>query len=156
MRDKAFVKEIEEILTGEMDHIDEVRRWLRAKASGIVEDRPVDQMDDQQAQDAAEPLQEPALPDVAPGEYSVVGDARRLTAYSLSPDGFDSTAIGEAWQDDAGALHGTGIFYVMLFETFSKKMYREASIGLDASPLTLLAMRLTRSPFVKVEWKEGV
>lgn len=85
----------------------------------------------------------------------VVGDSRRLKAIGLSADySPGGVVLGDAWQDQDGELHGTGIFAVMLFEPSARMLYKNSSISFDMSPLELLYMRLSRSSFVRVELKE--
>lgn len=83
----------------------------------------------------------------------IVGDSRHLRIISIDPSGGGETAIvGEAWQDETGVLHGSGIVAVMLFELAAVVKYRSASIELDVSPLTILYSRIARSPFLRAEF----
>lgn len=102
------------------------------------------------------PQQEPEDQYAGPAEDDVVGDNRRASISSLTPD-FDAVGagLGEAWQDDGGDLHGTGIVAVMLFEPAMKQRYRAMSIGLDVSPLTILAKRLSRGSFLRARLVDG-
>ncbi len=85
----------------------------------------------------------------------VVGDARRLKVYRLSSSylPMNEAEIGTAWQDEDGKLYGTGICTMMLFEPLSQGLFYNSSIGLDESPLAVFALRLSMSPFVKIEWE---
>ena len=83
----------------------------------------------------------------------IVGDSRRLRIVSIDPVGGGETAVvGEAWQDEAGVLHGSGIVAIMLFELASVVKYRSASVELDVSPLTILYSRIARSAFMRAEF----
>ena len=66
---------------------------------------------------------------------------------------FEDAVIGEAWQDEDGKLCGIGLCETMLFESMYLNMYNNASIGQDVSPLSVLAFRLSLSPFVRIEWQ---
>jgi hypothetical protein len=86
----------------------------------------------------------------------VVGDTRKLIVHRVSTSYylFDDVVIGEAWQDENGTLCGIGICEMMLFEPLYVTMYNNSSIGIDQSPLSILALRLSMSPFVRLEWQE--
>jgi len=85
----------------------------------------------------------------------VVGDRRRLRAVVLPVDYTPGgTLVGEAWQDDDGNLHGTGLLAVMLFEPTVQQWYRSGSVGMDVSPLQLLFFKLSRNSFMRVELKD--
>lgn len=142
--DDAFRHSIQQILVTEQEHLDDSKRWQLTgdvgKLSTEAKVAPLDVLSE--------------LSDTAgPADGDVVGDARRIVVYGISPD-FDAEApiVGEAWQDETGNLFGTGICGVMLFEPLAIKMYRASSIGLDISPLSVLALRLSESPFARVEW----
>jgi hypothetical protein len=83
----------------------------------------------------------------------IVGDTRRLRIVSIDPvGGGEMSVVGEAWQDEAGVLHGSGIVAIMLFELASVVKYRSASVELDVSPLTILYSRIARSAFLRAEF----
>jgi bacterioferritin (cytochrome b1) len=170
----AFRYAVEDILAEESHHWDEAKRWQRTRQSSMKEDLhihvPSDSMqvggtDDSQQSDGQDPalgLDEPVSdleppPDgISLGETSqaVVGETRRLRVYGLHPNYLDNTPIGEAWQDEDGAVHGDGLCRTMLFEPFANMMYGSAASGLDTSPLAIFAFRLSMSPFVRVEWED--
>lgn len=109
----------------------------------------------------ADPNADPALDEVPVEEeppvaevYPVVGEERRIRVYGLAPSYLDSVPIGEAWQDENGELHGTGLCRTMLFEPFANRMYTSSAAGLDTSPLAVFAFRLSMSPFVRIEWED--
>lgn len=108
------------------------------------------------AQEEVAPITQVIAEDLPPD--MAVGDARRFKVYKLSSNYLpeDDTEIGEAWQDEDGKLYGTGICAVMLFEPLSQGLYYSCSIGLDESPLSVLAMRISMSNFAKIEWEVGV
>jgi hypothetical protein len=87
---------------------------------------------------------------------TVVGDTRKLIVHRVSTSYYlyDDVIIGEAWQDEDGNLCGIGICEMMLFEPMSITMYNNSSVGIDRSPLSILALRLAMSPFVRLEWQE--
>lgn len=129
------------IIAQEQHHYDEAKRW---------------QENSKKKTEDIEAVQPAVQEDIADLSYeAVVGDTRRLIVYNLStnyiPD--NDSMIGEAWQDDLGNLYGTGICEAMLFEPMAAMMYISSSIGLDKSPLSMLAYRLSTSPFARIEWQ---
>lgn len=106
-------------------------------------------------QEAPPPEPEPEDVYAGPSEEDVVGDSRRMEATFLSPDMDQwSVGLGEAWQNSDGELSGTGLLAIMLFEPTAKQRYRSMSIGLDVSPLTILAKRLARGTFLRAKLSE--
>jgi hypothetical protein len=116
-------------------------------------------------QDQSEQPQEPqSVPDEEqePDEYSgptedqAVGDSRHLMVYALRPDYEPGEApLGDAWQDDAGQIQGSGMVAVMLFEPQAKQRYLNASLARDLSPLAILEKRLARASWFRTELLEG-
>ncbi len=129
-----------------------------AEAGQQEQPAPDQETDPQMAAQALQPAPEPEPEDqyAGPDENDIVGDNRRMSASSLSSD-FDVSGVGlgEAWQDDDGNLHGTGLMAVMLFEPAMRQRYRSMSIGLDVSPLTILAKRLSRGSFLRARLVDG-
>jgi len=86
----------------------------------------------------------------------IVGDSRLVRIYSIHPAAPETCVeVGDVWQGDDGALHGTGLAAVMLFEPSSLIRYRSASITMDVSPLTVFYHRIFRSSFFLPEFMEG-
>lgn len=133
-----------------------------AEPQQVQDDPAVDdgqsQSDGQQMQPEVQPEPDPEPEDqyAGPSEEDIVGDNRRMTVSSLSSD-FDAVGVGlgEAWQDEGGDLHGTGMIAVMLFEPAIRQRYKSMSIGLDVSPLTVLAKRLSRGSFLRARLVDG-
>lgn len=92
---------------------------------------------------------------IGPLVDDIVGDDRRLRLVSINPiTGEDHAELGEVWQDDQGALHGSGLAAVMLFEPMSAARYQSASLAVDMSPLTVFYVRMARSSFIRAEFVE--
>lgn len=126
----------------------------------MAEDEVIDQnQEEPEAPEAPEQQREAQPVDgdayVGPQADDIVGDRRRLKLVSINPStGEDHAEVGEVWQDDEGALHGTGLAAIMLFEPMSTGRYRSASLGVDLSPLTVFYARMARSPFMRAEFVE--
>lgn len=174
--DDAFRYTIEDILAEEQDHWDEAKRWRHTRKRVFKEELHVhlppgaEQVGGvEQADQEAAPVEDED-PEPVPGQsleqemsepaevYPVVGEARRVKIYGLDvnylPGNSGDIPIGEAWQDDNGGLHGSGLCRAMLFEPFANRMHINAATGLDTSPLAVFAYRLSLSPFVRVEWED--
>lgn len=109
-------------------------------------------------QQAALPPEEDAEPDeyAGPTELEVVGDNRQLQVFALRVDYEPGeTPVGEAWQDETGQVHGSGMIAVMLFELSSRQRYINASIARDLSPLAVMQKRLARANLFRTELLEG-
>ena len=115
----------------------------------------VDQDTQDQAQDPEQPELEQEPEQEPEPEYPVVGELRRLKVYGISTNYKAELPIGEAWQDETGQLFGTGICQIMLFEPLSNIMYRNSASGMDTSPLSILALRISMSQFVRIEWEDA-
>ena len=177
----AFRYSIEDILAQEQHHWDEAQRWRNERKAVVREDLHIHVPNtastvggpEQQDQEALPPEEEDPEPGLDPSlddqfadtqtpeepldpvqVYPVVGEERRLKVYGLTNNYFEDMPIGEAWQDENGELHGTGLCHAMLFEPFSIRMHMNAAAGLDTSPLAVFAYRISLSPFVRVEWED--
>ena len=76
----------------------------------------------------------------------VVGDDRRIRIRCFLPKNTEETNnLGEAWQDQAGNLFGTGLPSVMLYEPEMSSRYRQAAHAANVSPLTIMFERVSGS-----------
>jgi len=124
-----------------------------------ADDFPVDASPEQSSPDQSDglPVDQGESDDYSgPTLDDLVGDSRRLYVYGLRPD-YDpgNVLLGESWQDEEGALHGSGMLAVMLFEPSSRDRYANASIARDLSPLAVLEKRLGRSTLFRTDLVEG-
>ncbi len=148
---------IEDILSTELEHADEAQIWRSGFHSAVKEDvDAVSPTMDSEPQDQAVDQGQVEVDDYVPPPFPVVGDSRTLRAWIMSPDLLsDDSSAGKAWQDEHGDLYGDGIFSKMLSEPRYQAMYRNASVGRDISPLTVLADRICRMPLVRIEWEQA-
>ena len=100
----------------------------------------------------------PAIDDtyVGPDDQQIVGDKSNLSLIALSSvfDGSE-VVVGDAWQDEQGDLQGAGILAVLLFEPAAKQRYKNASLGRDISPLSVLDKRLSRCTLLRTNLTEN-
>lgn len=162
--DDAFVCIVEDILMEEQHHWEEAKRWRMASdvkpthLNSVRED--LTQVTDQGLDQEEDPELDTsgygqAVPAGGTDTYPVVGDNRRLVVISAGTSFSDNEKVGEAWQLEDGTLVGIGMCSVMLFEPVAKSMYNDSSIGMDVSPLSVLAMRLEMSPFLNISWENS-
>lgn len=125
-------------------------------------DEHPDGAEDVPEQDPEQAADSTGYPEEAPDEYSgpneeqIVGDDRGLHVFALRTDYEPGeTPVGEAWQDESGQVHGSGMLAVMLFELGAKQRYLNASIARDLSPLAIMQKRLARASLFRTQLMEG-
>jgi hypothetical protein len=84
----------------------------------------------------------------------IVGDKRTLQINCVLPSKDKKSDLGQAWQDPAGNLAGTGLPAVMLYEPEMVMRYRQAAHAADVSSLTIMFGRIANSPWYVPEFKE--
>lgn len=146
--DDMFRNFIGDILSQEQHHYDEAVIW-HEESKDNNEVKP-EKVDVREAHVQSLPMVAEDLP-----PDMIVGDRRKFKVWKLSANYLEGEdrVVGEAWQSDDGQVYGTGVCSLMTFEPVSETLYRNSSIGLDESPLSIMAFRLSMSPFVKIEWE---